>query len=164
MTDTSAAVRCLINCPGEKAEAARDKALSSFYERWHDDALVVDQWFAMQASCTLPGTLKRVEELMLHEAFTMKNPNRMRALVTSFAFQNLTNFHTADGSGYKFLADRVVELNKINPQMAARVLSPLTRWRKYDSDRQDLMKAQLNRILAEEDLSPDVFEIASKSI
>ena len=164
MTDTSAAVRCLINCPGEKAEAARDKALASFYERWHDDALVVDQWFAMQASCTLQGTLKRVEELMQHEAFTMKNPNRMRALVTSFAFQNLTNFHTADGSGYKFLADRVVELNKINPQMAARVLSPLTRWRKYDSDRQDLMKAQLNRILAEEDLSPDVFEIASKSI
>lgn len=164
MTDTSAAVRCLINCPAAGAASQRDEALKAFYERWQDEALVVDQWFAMQASCPLPGTLDKVKELMQHEAFTMQNPNRMRSLVTSFAFQNITNFHAKDGSGYEFLADRVIELNKINPQMAARVLSPLTRWRKFDSARQALMQEQLNRILSEPELSPDVFEIASKSV
>jgi aminopeptidase N len=162
MTDTSSAVRCLINCPG--AVDARDKALDKFLERWKDDALVVDQWFAMQASCPLPGTLERVKELMSHEYFTMTNPNRMRSLVSSFAFQNTVNFHAMDGSGYEFLADRVIELNEINPQMAARMLSPLSRWRKYGSERQELMKAQLNRILEQPDLSPDVFEIVSKSV
>ncbi len=164
MTDTSAAVRSLVNCPDEAAAGARDKVLTDFYDRWQDEALVVDQWFAMQAACPLPGTLSRVKDLMKHEAFTMKNPNRMRALVASFAFQNITNFHAKDGSGYEFLADRVIELNGINPQMAARVLSPLTRWRKYDVSRQSLMQNQLQRILDEPELSPDVYEIASKSI
>ena len=164
MTDTSAAVRCLINCPAEAANEARDKALDKFLERWKNDALVVDQWFAMQASCPLPGTLDKVKELMQHEFFTMKNPNRMRSLVSSFAVLNTVNFHAKDGSGYEFLADRVIELNQINPQMAARMLSPLSRWRKYGSDRQALMKSQLDRILEQPDLSPDVFEIVSKSV
>ena len=94
----------------------------------------------------------------------MKNPNRMRSVVVAFAFQNGVNFHQKDGSGYRFLADCVIELNAINPQMAARIMSPLSRWRKYDEDRQEMMKRELERILDTENLSPDVFEIASKSL
>ncbi|MFT7687343.1 MAG: aminopeptidase N [Candidatus Azotimanducaceae bacterium] len=164
MTDTSAAIRALVNSSSKLAVAAKEGALETFYQRWSDDALVIDQWFSIQASSSLPGALDRVKMLMKHEAFTMKNPNRMRSLVISFSFLNHVGFHKKDGSGYEFLADSVIELNGINPQMASRVLSPLTRWRKYDADRQSLMKAQLERILASENLSPDVFEIASKSI
>lgn len=164
MSDTSAAIRALVNCPAETAIAPREKALTEFYNRWADEALVIDQWFNMQASCPLPGTLDKVKALMQHEAFNMKNPNRLRSVVVAFGFQNIVNFHSKDGSGYEFLADCVIQLNSINPQLAARVLSPLTRWRKYDADRQALMTAQLERILEQEHLSPDVYEIASKSV
>ena len=164
MTDTAAAVRGLINCPAEAAAEPKQKALAKFYERWSDEALVVDQWFAMQASSPLPGALDRVKALMEHDAFTLNVPNRARSVIVSFAFQNTTGFHQKDGSGYEFLADCVIQLNGLNPQLAARILSPLTRWRKYDEARQSLMKAQLERILAEQNLSPDVFEIASKSV
>ena len=164
MTDTSAAIRALVNSTSPLAVAAKQKALIDFYNRWAHDALVIDQWFNIQASCPLPDTLAQVKVLMEHEAFTMQNPNRMRSLVVGFAFVNNVNFHNKNGSGYDFLADCVIELNATNPQMAARVLSPLTRWRKYDPERQTLMKAQLERILAMENLSENVFEIASKSV
>jgi aminopeptidase N len=163
MTDTAAAVRGLINCPAEVAAGARDKVLAEFYNRWQDEALVVDMWFSMQANSVQPGTLEKVKTLMSHEAFTLKNPNRVRSLVSAFCMNNTVHFHAGDGSGYQFLADRVIELNAINPQLAARLLSPLTRWGKYDESRQALMRAELQRILAEGDLSPDVYEIASKS-
>ena len=101
---------------------------------------------------------------MKHPAFDMKNPNRMRSLVAAFSSQNIVNFHCLNGEGYRFLADCVIELNDTNPQMAARMLSPLTRWRKYDEQRQSMMKSELNRILSTENLSGNVFEIASKSI
>lgn len=101
---------------------------------------------------------------MEHPAFTLKNPNKVRALIGAFAGQNLINFHAADGSGYRFLADLVIQLNGFNPQIASRQLAPLTRWRKYDSARQALMKAELERILASGELSSDVFEVVSKSL
>ncbi len=164
MTDTSAAIRALVNSSAPDAVKAREAALTEFYNRWSDEALVVDQWFSLQASCHLPNALERVKTLMQHEVFTMKNPNRMRSVVVAFAFQNDVNFHQKDGSGYRFLADCVIELNAINPQMAARIMSPLSRWRKYDEDRQEMMKRELERILDTENLSPDVFEIASKSL
>lgn len=164
MTDTSAAFRALVNSRSELAAPLKEKALASFYERWSDEALVVDQWFAIQATCPLPGTLTKVKALMNHEAFNMRVPNRMRALVAQFAMGNITNFHQADGEGYAFLAAQVIELNAMNPQMAARMLGPLTRWRKYDEKRQTLMKEELQKILDTEGLSPDVFEIASKSL
>lgn len=164
MTDTSAAVRALINCPAELAVGAKEKVLTEFYNRWQDEALVIDMWFSMQAACSLPGTVNKVNELLQHEAFTLKNPNRVRSVVSAFGGQNTVNFHAIDGSGYEFLSDRVIELNKINPQLAARVLAPLTRWRKFDDTRQSLMKAQLQRIIDEPELSPDVFEIVSKSL
>src|SRR5690606_11963887 len=112
----------------------------------------------------LPGGLERVKALMEHPAFNLKNPNKVRALIGAFAGQNLINFHQADGSGYRFLADIVIRLNVLNPQIAARQLAPLTRWRKYDSARQALMRGELERILASGELSSDVYEVVSKSL
>lgn len=164
MTDRSAALRALVGSAAEAAQEPKEKALTDFYNRFQDEALVIDQWFAIQAACHLPATLDRVKALMEHEAFDIKVPNRMRALVAQFAMANIVNFHDASGDGYEFLADRVIELNAINPQMAARILSPLTRWRKFDEKRQVLMKDQLQRILDVEGISPDVYEIVSKSL
>ena len=164
MTDTSAAIRALVNSQVDEAAGETEKALIEFYNRWSDEALVIDQWFAIQATSTNPGTLDKVKALMKHPAFDMKNPNRMRSLVAAFSSQNIVNFHCLNGEGYRFLADCVIELNDTNPQMAARMLSPLTRWRKYDEQRQSMMKSELNRILSTENLSGNVFEIASKSI
>ena len=164
MTDTSAAIRALVNSGSTAAQAVKSKALSEFYDRWTDEALVIDQWFAIQAICPLPGALQRVKALMQHPAFDLKNPNRMRSLITSFTSQNTVNFHQIDGSGYGFLADCVIELDSFNPQIAARILTPLTRWRKLDQVRQQLIKAQLQKILDSGDLSKDVFEVVSKSL
>ena len=164
MTDRSAALRALVGSASDAAQEPKQKALNDFYNRFQHEALVIDQWFAIQATCSLPGTLERVKALMEHDAFDIKVPNRMRGLVAQFAMNNIVNFHEASGGGYEFLADRVIELNGINPQMAARILSPLTRWRKYDDSRQALMKEQLQRILEVEGISPDVYEIVTKSL
>ncbi|UTL89660.1 aminopeptidase N [Pseudomonas fluorescens] len=161
MTERLTALAVLVNSP---FEAERAKALESFAEHFKDNPLVMDQWFSVQAASTLPGGLARVKALMQHPAFTLKNPNKVRALIGAFAGQNLVNFHAADGSGYRFLADLVIELNALNPQIASRQLAPLTRWRKYDAARQVLMKGELERILASGELSSDVYEVVSKSL
>ena len=161
MTERLAALAVLVNSPFETEKA---EALKAFAEHFKDNALVMDQWFSVQAACTLPGGLARVQALMQHPAFTMKNPNKVRALIGAFAGQNLVNFHAADGSGYRFLADQVISLNATNPQIASRQLGPLTRWRKYDASRQALMRGELERILASGELSSDVFEVVSKSL
>ena len=161
MTERLTALAVLVNSPFEAEKAA---ALASFAEHFKDNPLVMDQWFSVQAGCTLPGGLQRVQQLMTHPAFTLKNPNKVRALIGAFAGQNLINFHAADGSGYRFLADLVIQLNGFNPQIASRQLAPLTRWRKYDITRQGLMKAELERIRSSGELSSDVFEVVSKSL
>ena len=161
MTERLTALAVLVNSSFEDEKAT---ALASFAEHFKDNPLVMDQWFSVQAACALPGALQRVEQLMQHPAFTLKNPNKVRALIGAFAGQNLLGFHQADGSGYRFLADQVIVLNALNPQIASRLLSPLTRWRKYDSARQALMKAELERILASGELSSDVYEVVSKSL
>ena len=161
MTERLTALAVLVNSPFEAERAA---ALASFAEHFKDNPLVMDQWFSVQAGSTMPGGLQRVRELMEHPAFNIKNPNKVRALVGAFAGQNLINFHAADGSGYRFLADLVIQLNGFNPQIASRQLAPLTRWRKYDSARQALMKAELERIRNSGELSSDVFEVVSKSL
>lgn len=161
MTERLTALAVLVNSP---FEAERSKALDAFAEHFKDNALVMDQWFSVQAASTLPGGLARVQALMEHPAFTLKNPNKVRALIGAFAGQNLVNFHAIDGSGYRFLADQVIVLNALNPQIASRLLAPLTRWRKYGAERQALMKAELERILASGKLSPDVYEVVSKSL
>jgi aminopeptidase N len=161
MTERLTALAVLVNSP---FEAERATALESFAEHFKDNPLVMDQWFSVQAASSLPGGLARVKALMQHPAFTLKNPNKVRALIGAFAGQNLVNFHAADGSGYRFLADLVIELNALNPQIASRQLAPLTRWRKYDDARQALMKGELERILASGALSSDVYEVVSKSL
>ncbi|MFB0699890.1 MULTISPECIES: aminopeptidase N [Pseudomonas] len=161
MTERLTALAVLVNSP---FEAEKAKALEVFAENFKDNALVMDQWFSVQAGSPLPGGLERVKALMQHPAFNIKNPNKVRALVGAFAGQNLINFHAADGSGYRFLADLVIQLNGFNPQIASRQLAPLTRWRKYDSARQALMKGELERIRASGELSSDVFEVVSKSL
>ncbi len=160
MTDRMAALRLLVDIPG----AAREQALGDFFERFKDDRLVVDKWLSLQAVSSLPDTLDRVKALMDHPAFSMRNPNRVRALIGAFTAANPLRYHAAAGSGYAFHADRTLELDAINPQVAARLLAPLGRWRRYDPGRQDRMKAELSRILAAPSLSRDVYEIASKSL
>lgn len=161
MTERLAALAVLVNSPFQEEQG---KALAMFADFFKDNPLVMDQWFSVQAGCPLPGGLERVHALMQHEAFTLKNPNKVRALIGAFANQNLINFHRADGAGYRFLADQVITLNALNPQIASRLLAPLTRWRKYGSSRQALMKAELERILASGELSSDVYEVVSKSL
>lgn len=161
MTERLTALAVLVNSPFAEEKA---KALAVFAENFKDNPLVMDQWFSVQAGSSQPGALERVKALMSHPAFNLKNPNKVRALVGAFAGQNLINFHAADGSGYRFLADLVIQLNGFNPQIASRQLAPLTRWRKYDSPRQALMKTELERIRACGELSSDVFEVVSKSL
>ena len=163
MTDVYAAFVNLVNCEHGAAEPARVEALDHFYEKWKHEALVVDQWFAAQASSQRPETLRRVKVLKSHPAFDIKNPNKVRAVIGAFG-RNGVHFHARDGSGYEFLTDEVIALNAINPQMAASVLAPLTHWRRYDEQRQSMMKRCLERIRSEEKLSKDVFEVVAKSL
>ncbi|HPY41361.1 MAG TPA: aminopeptidase N C-terminal domain-containing protein, partial [Thiolinea sp.] len=160
MTDALAALAVLndIACP------ERTAALAHFLERWQNDPLVMDKWFALQASSSLPNTLQQVEKLLEHPLFDMRNPNKVRALVGSFAMRNPLHFHAANGSGYAFLAERVLWLNERNPQVASRMVRPLMNWRHYEAGRSELMKAQLERLQAHQGLSADVYEIVSKSL
>ena len=114
--------------------------------------------------CPLEGTLERVKKLTEHPAFILKNPNKVRALISAFAQANQVRFHDQKGAGYAFLADYVIQLNRMNPQIAARLLTPLTTWKRYDRSRQNLMRTELERIMAIDNLSGDVAEVASKSL
>lgn len=160
MTDQMAALSVLNNLdhPG------RETALADFEERFANDGVVLDKWFSLQAMSSRDDTLARIKDLMSHPAFTMRNPNKVRALIGAFAMGNPRHFHAKDGSGYAFYADRLIELDDINPQVAARLCAPLGKWAKYDADRADKMKAELNRILAKPEISRDLYEIASKSV
>jgi aminopeptidase N len=142
----------------------RENELQAFAEHWSGDPLVMDKWFAIQAYSKRPDTLQKVEALMRHPAFSLRNPNKVRSLIGAFCAGNQVRFHAGDGSGYRFLADRVLELDPLNPQVASRMLRTMARWRRYDEARQGLMRAQLQRILAAPRLSRDVYEIASKSL
>lgn len=161
MTERLAALACLVNSPfTDEAE----QALESFADKFADDSLVMDQWFSVQAASVLPDGLERVEHLLHHPAFSIKNPNKVRAVVGAFSMHNTPNFHAVDGSGYAFLADKVIELDALNPQMAARMLSPLTRWQRFDLHQQEMMQRQLKRIKNSGELSADLFEVLEKSL
>lgn len=164
MTDVMAALTQLVNTDSPIAQQLAEKALSDFYMRWQHESLVVNQWLGVQANCSLPNTLERVKALENHSAYDAKNPNKIRALISSFCNGNAINFHAIEGQGYQFLTDKIIVLNAQNPQIASRLLTPLTKWKKYNPTRQALMKAQLERILAEPNLSKDVFEVVSKSL
>jgi aminopeptidase N len=164
MTDASASLNALLNCDADFVAPVCEKALRVFYKRWQNEPLAVNHWLQLQACVPLPGALERVRALLKHEAFDIRNPNKVRAVIGAFTGQNPSHFHAEDGSGYRFLADKVIELDKINPQIAARLLSPLTRWRKLPVSNQTIMREELQRILDSGKLSPDVFEVASKSV
>jgi aminopeptidase N len=160
MTDAMAALSVLANsdCP------ERGRALDRFYARWKDEALVVDKWFSVQATSRLPDTLATVKRLMEHPAFELRNPNRVRALVSSFCHANQVRFHAADGSGYDFLAEQVSMLDPLNPQVAARLARALDRWRKLDGARQTRARQVLERIRDTSGLSRDTFEVVSRAL
>ncbi len=160
MTDRLAALRAVVFFGDE---ARREQALDQFHRDWRHDALVMNQWFAVQAAMPLGDTLARVQGLLSHPDFDLRNPNKVRSLVGVFAGQNPVQFHRIDGEGYRFLADMVVRLNGPNPQLASRLLTPLTKWRNYRG-REALMCSQLERLAALPDLSTNVFELVSKSL
>tara|TARA_R110002072_G_scaffold113605_3_gene243145 strand:+ start:2076 stop:4733 length:2658 start_codon:yes stop_codon:yes gene_type:complete len=160
MTDRLAALR-EIAFYGD--DSLRDSTLQGFYEDWRDEVLVVNQWLQLQAAIPDESALSRVQALLDHADFDVRNPNKVRALIGGFANQNPVNFHRKDGSGYRFLGDMIIALNKQNPQIAARLVTPLTKWRSY-AGRGQLMRAELQRLAAEASLSPDVFEVVTKSL
>jgi aminopeptidase N len=160
MTDTIAALGCVVNADLDTGK----ELLADFHAKWHHDPLVVDKWLILQAGCTLPGTLDRVRALTSHPSFTYKNPNKVRSLIATFCGTNQAQFHAADGSGYAFLGDQICLLDQLNPQIASRMITPLTQWRRYDEGRRQLMRSQLERIGNQPDLSDDVKEIVEKSL
>lgn len=160
MTDQITALECLVNFGGRE----RENALGKFYKRWQDEPLVVNKWLSVQARSELPNTLDNVKRLMRHQAFDITNPNKVYSLVGGFCIGNPIRFHDKSGSGYQFLADAIIKLNKINPQVAARMISPLTEWHKFDKSRQAKMKFELQRINKEPNLSKDILEIVNKSL
>ena len=164
MTDQSAALRAIVDFPFPRGETLRERALAAFYAQYNAEALVVDQWFALQAGSRRPDGAARVAQLEQHSAFDIKNPNKVRALYSAFANQGLASFHARDGSGYALLAERIERLNALNPQIAARLVKPLTAWRRFAAPRRELMRGQLQRLAARSDLSPDVFELVSKAL
>lgn len=160
MTDTVAALSCLVN----HDTALTTNALQQYYDAWQTDALVIDKWFTLQALSTLPDTLQRVIKLSKHPAFDIKNPNRVYALIAAFCNRNPHAFHAANGAGYQFLREIVQQLDKLNPLVAARMVKPLTTWKRYDKERQRLMCDQLRQILKDNKISNDLYELVTKSL
>lgn len=160
MTDRMAALSILSEIAGPE----RTHALGAFHARFKDDAVVLDKWLSVQSTSSLPGTLDHVKALLTHPSYDAKNPNRIRAVIGGFSMRNPVHFHAIDGSGYAFLADQVIAIDKFNPQTAARLLPPLGRWKRFKPAQQKLMKAALERVAAEPGLSRDVHELATKSL
>jgi aminopeptidase N len=159
MTDVIAALARL----ADSDHPAREAVLADFERRWRTEPLVMDKWFSVQAVSDRSDTLERVQRLMEHPAFSIGNPNKVRALIGAFASGNPVRFHAADGAGYAFLERQVLDLDAANPQIAARLLRAITRWRRYDEGRQEKMRAVLEHVVATK-VSKDVYEIASKSL
>lgn len=160
MSDTLAALTALANLDIPESQ----KALTAFYDAWKQDALVLDKWFTVQAVSKLKNTLSNIKQLMAHPAFDLKNPNKVYALIGAFGQRNAINFHQLSGEGYRFLREVVEELDKLNPQVAARMVKPLTAWKRYDKDRQKLMRNQLEILSQDKKLSPDLYELVTKSL
>ncbi len=160
MTDILAALEALSHTDTLELE----DCLAGFYQDWSKDSLVMDKWFALQAGLFKDGSLEKVKYLVNHKDFSYTNPNRVRSVLGVFGRANLLGFHRKDGAGYGFLAEQVLVIDKINPQMAARIVIPLIHWKKLDKSRQALMQASLQHVLAAKGISKDVFEIVSKSL
>ncbi|TGX42537.1 aminopeptidase N [Sphingomonas naasensis] len=159
MTDRQGALTTLVN----GSSPLRDEAIDTFYRRYQGNGLVLDKWFQTQALSTRDDTAEMVERLVAHPDFTLSNPNRARSLVGAFSV-NQRAFHDVSGRGYRFVADQLIALDKLNPQTAAKLIPPLGRWKRFDEGRAAKMRAELERIVATPGLSKDMFEQASKSL
>lgn len=160
MTDRVAALSVL----KDHKTQSRDDAFADFHAKYKSYPLVIDKWFALQAGAVTDTIANDIGILSTHPDFNIRNPNRVRSLYAAFAMNNPVGFHRKDGSGYDLLKNAVITLNSINPQIASRILTPMREWKRYTPDRQDKMKAALQEIANTEGLSPDVFEIVSKSL
>ncbi|MDH5392877.1 MAG: aminopeptidase N [Gammaproteobacteria bacterium] len=160
MTDRMAAFRAICHHPCEQ----RQSIIEDFYQQWKNDALVLDKWFTVQATAALEYSLEEILQLRTHVDFDLSNPNRVRSLYAAMSQLNAVCFHDLSAKAYQMLADLVIELNQLNPQIAARMLLPLSRWQRYDEKRQNLMKTELKRIAALENIAKDVYEVVSKSL
>ncbi len=159
MTDVMAALSAFVH----SSIPVRGELLEDFYKKWKDDHLVMDKWLILQASRGDASTLDTVKDLMEHPAFSISNPNKVRSLIGAFGGNHFC-FHAENGEGYSFLADQILRLDSSNPQIASRLTTPFVAWRRYDNKRQELIKVQLKRILAKDELSGDVFEMVSRSL
>lgn len=157
MTDALAALTALANCDCPE----REPALEEFYAKWRNEPLVVDKWLGVEAASRLPGTLARVKELTSHPAFTLRNPNKVYALLGSFG-ANQVNFHKKDGSGYSFMGEQIRALDPINPQVAARMARNFERWKRFEPSRRALMKSLLEQAMAIDGLSKESTEVLGK--
>jgi aminopeptidase N len=159
MTDSLAALACLV----DSEHPARARCLTAFEERWLDDPLVMDKWFALQAGSCRASVLDEVRALQAHSAYSKRNPNKVRSLLRMFT-GNSAGFHCLDGAGHAFLAERALEIDKFNPQTASRLVAPLGRWGRYAEPWASSMRSQLEKMLATGELSKDTFEMVSKSL
>ncbi len=160
MTDSLAALAAAVAAQ----LPCRDALLAAFDERWHQDGLVMDKWFVLQATSPAADVLTKVRGLLKHRSFSLSNPNRTRSLIGGFASANPAAFHAADGSGYQFLVEILSDLNQRNPQIAARLIEPLIRLKRYDASRQALMRKALEQLKGLENLSGDLFEKITKAL
>jgi aminopeptidase N len=160
MTDTMGALTALNNVDCEE----RESALTRFYQHWQHETLIVDKWLSLQAQSTLPGTLAQVKSLTQRPIFDMKNPNRVRALLGVFAMHNPVRFHDISGASYKLMADVALEIDTFNPNLSSKMAEPLIHWKRYDDQRQRLMKAELERIQKAGKCSNNLYEIVEKGL
>jgi aminopeptidase N len=159
MTDMIAGLAALTRM----AMSRRNAAFAHFHDRFRSDPLVLDKWMSLQAGSCLPGTVDAVRVLMQHAAFDIRNPNRVRSLVGAFAANHL-RFHAGDGAGYRLVGDTIAQLDKINPQVAARMSGAFEAWRRYDPSRQNLMRGELEKLSKLDGLSSNLFEVVGKML
>ena len=159
MTDRLAAFSALVH----STYPEKQQMIDDFYRQWRDHSLVLDKWFALQATVPTQDTLLSVQSLLKHSAFSIANPNKVRSLIGAYT-ANMPSFHNQDGSGYRFLADKIIQLNSLNPQIAARLSTSFNHWRAYAEPQSSLMKAELERINEQPELSRDLREIVSKAL
>ena len=164
MSDKVAAMSILANVHScTEAEALRNEVLTKFYDDAEGDALVLNKWFTIQATASKPDVLDDVKRLTEHPEFTLKNPNRCRALLSAFT-ANSAAFHQEDGSGYAFIGEKIAALDALNPQIASRMSGSLISFKRYDGTRAAKMKEELERISQIDGLSPDTFEVVSRAL
>lgn len=161
MTEEQGALAALLQSHDRDCTA---EGLDSFFRRWQKDALVMESWFSLQAGSQRYTGIEHIRGLTRHPLFSERNPNKVRCVVSTFASQNWRGFHAADGSGYEFLQQWILRMNRLNPQIAARLVTPLTRWRKFVPTRAAMMQEVLQQLIREKDLSKDVYEVVFKSL